>query len=100
MASTPLSVTRFRLIFSFCWMILLCDHAVVLNKFGLQWADAIIDSAISNGLLLLACLLIMNTIRYYMPQRDRYFNIFACCVVLSLITVGSSKFLLILAIET
>lgn len=94
MSNTPLSVLRFRIIFSVCWLILIADHALVLHLFGLPWMEAILDSAISNAILLSACLLIMNTLRYYLPQRDQYLNIFVCCVVLTIVALGLIKLLL------
>ncbi len=90
---------RFRLIFSACWLILIVDHCLVLYMFGLPFRESAIDSIISNILLLIPCLLIMNTIRYYMPQRDRYFNIFACCVALALITTELNRFVLKLFLD-
>ncbi|MBC8035318.1 MAG: histidine kinase [Chitinophagaceae bacterium] len=99
MSSTPLSMIRFRLIFSLCWIIFMVDHALVLHMFGLPWKEAITDSVVSNILLLLPCLLIMNTVQYYMPQTDRYFNIFACCLALALVTTGLIKFSLKLTLD-
>ena len=49
--------------------------------FELAWIGGFIDSAVSNVLLLLACLLIMNTLRYYMPRREKYFHIIFWCLL-------------------
>jgi two-component system LytT family sensor kinase len=94
MANSPLSVARFRTIFSICWLVLMADHAMVLHWFDLPWKEAVIDSAISNTILLLICLLIMNTLRYYLPKREQYVNIFTWCVLLSLAWLVLSKWLL------
>jgi two-component system LytT family sensor kinase len=94
MANSPLSVARFRIIFSICWLVLMADHAMVLHWFNLPWKEAVIDSAISNTILLLICLLIMNTLRYYLPKREQYVNIFTWCVLLAIAWLVLSKWLL------
>ena len=70
------------------------DHAMVLHFFGLPWNAAIIDSAICNTLLLLICLLVMNTLRYYLPRGNQYINIFSLCLFLTIIWLLISKWLL------
>lgn len=94
MSNSPLSVLRFKIIFSICWLLLMTDHVLVLHWLDMPWKVSIIDSAISNTILLLACLLVMNTLRYYLPQRDQYINIFAWCVLLTVVWFFLSKWLL------
>src|SRR5688572_28679468 len=94
MASTPFSVRRFTLLFSISWLILMADHILVLHWFGLSWMAAVIDSLISNVLLFLACLLVMNTLRYYLPRGQQYVNIFSLCLLLSIIWLFITKGLL------
>ncbi len=72
----------------------MADNIMVLHFFGLPWKAAIIDSAIANTLLLLACLLVMNTLRYYLPKGQQYINIFSICLFLSVIWLLLSKWLL------
>lgn len=85
MSKSPLSALRFRIIFSICWLVIIADHAMLLHWFGLSWQISIIDSLISNALLFLACLLIMNTLRYYLPRRERYIHLFAWGIFLTVI---------------
>lgn len=85
MARSPLSILRFRIIFIICWWVMVIDQVMVLNFFGMPWKVAIIDSAISNSLLLLACLLVMNTLRYYLPKGQQYINIFSICLFLTIV---------------
>jgi hypothetical protein len=98
MTNSPLSVRRFQIIFGICWLVLMCDHAMVLHYLDISWGDAVIDSLISNGLLLLFCLLIMNTLRYYLPQGEQVINIFAWCVFFSILWLVLMKALLGLAL--
>ena len=100
MSSSPFSAVRFRIIFSICWALLVIDQAVVLHWFGLPWEAAIIDSAITNVLLLLVCLTVTNTLRYYLPRRDQYINIFACCVLLAIVWLILSKWILGVSLGT
>ena len=99
MSKSPLSIKRFRIIFIICWLIMEADHTIVLHFFGLPWQAAIIDSGISNSLLLLACILVMHTLRYYLPRGTQYINIFSICLFLTIIWLVVTKLLLQLALE-
>jgi two-component system, LytTR family, sensor kinase len=94
MSSSLFSIAKFRLIFIFCWLVMMADNAMVLNFFGLSWEAALIDSAIANTLLLFACLLVMNTLRYYLPKGKQYINIFSICIFLTIIWLLISKWVL------
>lgn len=98
MSNSPLSILKFRIIFIICWAVMVADNIMVLNFFGLPWKAAIIDGAISNTLLLLACLLVMNTLRYYLPKGQQYINIFSICLFLTIVWLLLSKWLLKLAL--
>ena len=94
MSNSPLSILRFKVIFIICWLVVISDQAIALNFFGLPWQAAIIDSLICNALLLLASLLIMHTLRYYLPRGQQYINIFSICLILSILWLILSKWLL------
>lgn len=85
MPASPLSVIRFKVVFSIWWLVLMIDHAFVLYLVGLPFTVTMIDSGISNGVLLLLCLLIINTLRYYLPQRDQYSSLFIGCIIVTII---------------
>ena len=70
------------------------NQALVLHLFNLPWSASIIDSLISNSILLLAGLLIMNTLRYYMPRGQQFINIFVLCVLLTILWLLLSRWLL------
>lgn len=99
MINSPLSILKFRIIFIICWLVMVADNVMVLNFFGLPLKAAIIDSAISNTLLLLACLLVMNTLRYYLPRGTQYINIFSICAFLTIIWLLLTKLLLRLSLN-
>jgi len=75
MAISPLSVIRFRIIFSISWLIIIADHIFLLRWFGLSWQTAIVDSAINDTLLVLACMLVIMMLHYYLPQKEKYFHL-------------------------
>jgi LytS/YehU family sensor histidine kinase len=77
---------------------MMADHALVLKFFGLPWEAALADSVIANILLLLACLLVMNTLRYYLPKGKQYINIFSICIFLSIVWLLLAKWLLKISI--
>ena len=99
MASSPLTVRRFLIIFTIFWVVMAGDHILVLHWFGLPWKAAIIDSLISNSILFLACLLVMNTLRYYLPRSEQYVNIFSLCLLLTIIWLILVKWLLKLSLS-
>jgi two-component system, LytTR family, sensor kinase len=93
------SVRRFLIIFSIAWLVLIVDQAVVLNWFGLPWTAAISDSLISNALLFLICLLLLNTFRYYAPAMGQYLSVLGMCAVFTLVWLLISQWLLSLVLE-
>jgi two-component system, LytTR family, sensor kinase len=99
MINSPLSIIKFRVIFIICWLVMIADNGMVLHFFGLPWRAAFIDSTISNTLLLLACLLVMNTLRYYLPRGTQYINIFSICLFLTIIWLLLTKLLLRLSLN-
>jgi hypothetical protein len=94
MSTSPLSVRRFQVVFAICWLVLIADHAMVVSWLALPWKEAIIDSLLSNGILFFFCLLILNTLRYYLPRREQLINIFAWCIFFTVIWLLLTKWLL------
>src|SRR5262245_61593104 len=94
MASSPLSVTSFKLIFSTGWLIIILDHVLLLRLFGLDWSVALVDAAINDGLLILSCLLVTMMLRYYLPQREKYFHLVSWCILITVIIVLLTKVIL------
>jgi two-component system, LytTR family, sensor kinase len=100
MSVSLFTVRRFLISFSIAWVILMTDHAILL--WSLEWPVelAVIDSLISNTLLLMACLLVMNTIRYYTPELNQYLNVLCMCIVLTVLWMVLSKWLLSLSLNS
>jgi LytS/YehU family sensor histidine kinase len=70
------------------------DHVYLLRYFRIPLEAAVIDSVISNILLLLACLLVLNTFRYYLPTGRQYLNIFSICLFLTILWMLLIRWLL------
>jgi large-conductance mechanosensitive channel len=94
MAISPLSVTRFRIIFSISWLIIVADHVFLLRWFGLSWQTAIVDSAINDTLLILACMLVIMMLHYYLPQKEKYFHLVTWCILITVIVILITKVIL------
>lgn len=94
MAASPFSIKRFRVFFIGCWLVIFTQHALLLYFYNFSLQTAVVDSAVSNTLLMLCCLLIITTLRYYLPRGKGYFNFFMLCVVLTLGAVFIGKGLL------
>src|SRR5436190_14356888 len=100
MTASPFSVRKFFIVFSIAWLVLMADHALLLYWFEMPLKAAIIDSLISNVSLLLTCLLIMNTIRFYVPDINQYLNVLAMCIVFTILWLLLSKWLLGISLDS
>lgn len=85
MSTSPLSSNRFRLIFLTIWLVVIADQAIVSYWFGLSAQAAFFDSLISNVILLLAALAIINTLRYYLPKRENYIHLLSWIIFLTVL---------------
>ena len=97
--SSPFSVKRFRFIFGITWLIIIADMVLLLKWFGLSWEHALIDSVITNTVLIAYCLLILNTLRFYTPRRERYIHLLVWCIVLTAAWLFISAWLVDLVIR-
>jgi two-component system LytT family sensor kinase len=97
-AASPFRTFRFRLTFIICWWIWAQLHFHILSGFGFSWRVALLDSLVSNGLLLCSTLLLTLMLRFYIPQRSKYAYILALCSVLSVLGLLLSRSLMILLV--
>src|SRR6478736_8531433 len=97
MIASPLSILRFRIIFSATWwVIVIMDVAFLQNLFGVSFRIALVDGIVTNVLLMLFCLLIINTLRFYLPRSSRYLNILVWCLLLTGLWLALQRWLLLL----
>jgi sensor histidine kinase YesM len=98
-AALPLKIQRFRLLFATCWALWTILQFLVLYWFGFDAKTAITDSIISNVLLSGACLLITQTLGYYLPRHQLYTYIFMLCIILAIIWLFVSRTILMIATD-
>ncbi|MCW3073124.1 MAG: hypothetical protein JWP69_193 [Flaviaesturariibacter sp.] len=96
MSTSPFKTFRFQLTFAICWWIWAQLHFHVLTSFGFRWRVALLDSVVSNGLLMGVTLLVTLMLQYYIPQKNRYAYILVLCSVLSVLWLFLSRFILLL----
>lgn len=76
------------------WIIVSLIHAYILKQSSLNVNEILTDTIISFGLLGAVCFLMINTMRYYLPQREKYWYILFISLSISGICSLVSKFLL------
>ena len=87
MSTSPLSISRFRIIFIIVWLILIANHTGLLMWYGFSFKIAVIDSIVGNTHLLMASLLLINTLQYYLPRKERFIHLFFWCILLTIILI-------------
>lgn len=98
MARSPINVSKFRNSFFGWWLLWSVLHALLILNYGYPLTDAVVDSLVTNSLLLGACWIISNILRYYLPYSDRYLKVMFLCAIFSLVVNALSKFILNLAL--
>ena len=94
MARSPISVSKFRNSFFGWWLVWSVLHALLILNYGYSLSNAVVDSLVTNSLLLAACWIISNILRYYLPYSDRYLYVLIISVIFSLVVNALSKFIL------
>ena len=99
MVRSPLNVSRFRNIFFAWWIVWASLHSLLINYYGFSLNIALIDSLVSNGLLMGACGIVSNILRYYLPYSNRYIYVLLLCLTFSLLVNALGKFILNLSVN-
>jgi sensor histidine kinase YesM len=87
MSASPLSSNKFKIIFSVVWLFILADHTALFYWYGFSFKISVIDALVGTTHLVLASLLLINTLRYYLPQKERFIHLVAWCVFLTAIII-------------
>ncbi len=74
---------RFSLTFISWWLLWIFIQTMLINSYGFSLLQAFIDSCICNLFLAASCLLIITNMKYYLPQKERYWYVLILSVVLS-----------------
>ncbi|MBI1783047.1 MAG: histidine kinase [Sphingobacteriales bacterium] len=73
---------------------MLANYLVLLYT-GFQWKTAVIDSIVTNSILVAGCLVLATIIRYYLPKNSDYFNLIGIGFVITLIWLFLSRSVLV-----
>ncbi|HEX5154546.1 MAG TPA: histidine kinase [Parafilimonas sp.] len=76
------------------WIVVSLIHAFILSQSALTVDEILIDTLVTFGLLGGICFLIVNNMRYYLPQREKYWYILFISLSVSGFCSVMSKFLL------
>jgi two-component system LytT family sensor kinase len=76
------------------WLVVGIIHAVILSQSALNSKEIIIDTVVSFGLLGGVCFLIVNNMRYYLPQREKYWYVLFVSITVSGVCSFISRYLL------
>ncbi|MFV0606609.1 MAG: sensor histidine kinase [Niabella sp.] len=86
MSTSPLSARRFLLSLGVGWLLLVMLQFLLLRRVDFPYRVAAIDSIISNTILLLAALMVLNVTRYYLPTSTyQYIGVMVACAVISIL---------------
>ncbi|MXV51116.1 sensor histidine kinase [Pedobacter sp. HMF7647] len=93
MATSLLHSTRLKLIFLGSWVGWSLLQIGLLWWLDLDWNTALIDSLVSNTLLMAASALISNNLQFYQPEKGRYAYVAIWCLILSAIYVFAGQWI-------
>jgi two-component system, LytTR family, sensor kinase len=65
------------------WYIWSTLYISVLQDTGIKQLQAVVDGLISNTILALCCVLIINNMRYYLPKQEKYWYVLVISSALS-----------------
>ncbi|MEO8172275.1 MAG: histidine kinase [Sediminibacterium sp.] len=85
---------RFRIIFISWWLVWIAIQFMLISNYDNTLTQSIIDSILCNCLLAACCLLIINNMKFYLPQKERYWYLLIMSVVLSGLWLVIVKFVL------
>ncbi len=94
MTRSPLAVFRFLRVFIAWWVVWAVLQALLLLWLGLEWQKAVIDSAVSNGLSAVCCLLLCYVMQFYLPQKERYWYLLFISITASSLIVLPARHIL------
>jgi LytS/YehU family sensor histidine kinase len=94
LAASPLTFSKLRWAFAACGLAWAGLQAYIIHSFGFLWYTAFSDSLVSSILLIAACWLINNNLRYYQPGKGSYFNILAWCSALAAACTAGCRYIL------
>lgn len=93
-ASSLLTLNKFIRTFVWYGTCGIISQFTILFWFGFSLEVSIIDSLVSIFLLAAACALIINNLKYYRPEKNRFWFIMSSCLILSGIWIFANNWTL------
>ena len=75
------TASGFRISFISWWLVWIFVQWMVVSSYGFSLGTSFTDSLVCNLLLAASCLLITNNMKYYLPQKERYWYVLLTSVV-------------------
>lgn len=97
--NSPFSNFRFIIFFVIFLLILALAQTGILIWLGISLKIASIDSLISNSLLTVACISVINGLRFYTPDKNRIQYFIAWCIGLTSLWLIISRWVLLIVME-
>ena len=94
MAATPTYKEKYLLAITLWWLLWVLLQWNVIFRLGYNKSEAIIDSVISNILLCLACFVVFNNMRYYIPKQQKHIYLLTISTILGSLWLICLRFLL------
>lgn len=91
MSLQNLSYRNLLFVFASWWLLWIILHVFIVQGVGFGWNIALVDSLLTNGLLVAACIGITTILKYYLPQRNSSFNLLPWTLILALLCVSISQ---------
>lgn len=85
---------RFRAIFISWWLVWIAIQTMVISSYGNSLVQSLADSFLCNALLAASCMLIITNMKFYLPQKERYWYLLFMSLVLSSLWLVIVKFVL------
>lgn len=94
MAAPVSTFVNLRWGFAGCGAVWTALQVYLIHSFGFDWYVSATDGIISAASLAAACWLIDNTLRFYQPSKNSYFNLLIWCGLLAGLCLAISRFAL------
>jgi two-component system, LytTR family, sensor kinase len=99
-AASPFRSLQFMIPFCISWFVWISVHQLALYSLGIDWFTAMIDSIVSNTLLIFIAMLIFTVFRFYLPRNRGFVNLLVWMIVFTVGWFFINNWLLSLLLKT
>jgi two-component system, LytTR family, sensor kinase len=91
LARSLLSIGKYLFLFIIWWLLWAILQTLLLMRFGMSFEIAVTDSLVTHILLAIGCGFISNNLQFYLPKKERYWDIFFLTLGLSILILLADK---------